>query len=57
MFYFKENSIQMSQLQEAAWRSLHPALHCGETTMKFRAMGPGATDLQLDTGVVTVKIN
>ncbi|XP_062259491.1 uncharacterized protein LOC133967844 [Platichthys flesus] len=35
---------------EGAWRRLNPALHCGQTKMKFTAMGPGAADLQLDIG-------
>lgn len=48
----------MSQLKditanEAAWRRLNATLHCGETKMKLKAMGPGAADLQLDMGIVT----
>ncbi|XP_034469744.1 uncharacterized protein LOC117778350 [Hippoglossus hippoglossus] len=35
---------------EGAWRRLNPTLHCGQTKMKFKAMGPGAADLQLDIG-------
>ncbi|XP_039998600.1 leucine-rich repeat extensin-like protein 2 isoform X2 [Xiphias gladius] len=46
---------QTSQLKdamanEAAWRRLNPTLHCGQTKMKLKAMGPGAANLQLDTG-------
>ena len=37
---------------EGAWRRLNPALHCGQTKMKFKAMGPGSADLQLDIGIV-----
>lgn len=48
----------MSQLKditanEEAWRRLNATLHCGETKMKLKAMGPGAADLQLDMGIVT----
>ncbi|XP_074507334.1 uncharacterized protein LOC141777189 [Sebastes fasciatus] len=35
---------------EAAWRRLNCSLHCGQSKMKLRAMGPGAADLQLDMG-------
>ncbi|KAG7229307.1 hypothetical protein INR49_012965 [Caranx melampygus] len=46
---------QMSQLKdimanEAAWRRLNATLHCGQTQMKLKAMGPGAADLQLNMG-------
>lgn len=49
---------QASQLKEvmaneAAWKRLNPTLHCGQTKMKFKAMGPGAVDLQLNIGIVT----
>ncbi|CAK6969462.1 Hypothetical predicted protein [Scomber scombrus] len=48
-------SEQASQLandmaHEAAWKHLNPALHCGQSKMKFKAMGPGAAALQLDMG-------
>ncbi|XP_018532225.1 uncharacterized protein LOC108883498 isoform X2 [Lates calcarifer] len=50
-----EMSEQTSQLKEvlpneAVWRHLNPTLHCGQTQMKLKAMGPGAADLQLDMG-------
>lgn len=57
-FTFKGVLEQMSQLEgamakEAAWKRLSLSLHCGENTMKLKALGPGAADLQLDMGTVT----
>lgn len=54
----KGMSEQTSQLEdnmadEAAWRRLNPSLHCGQSKMKIKAMGPGAADLKLDMGNVT----
>nr|XP_046265339.1 adhesive plaque matrix protein-like [Scatophagus argus] len=35
---------------EAAWMRLKASLQCGPNKMEFKAMGPGAADLQLDMG-------
>ena len=40
-------------VDEAAWRRLNISLTCGQGKMKFKAMGPGASDFQLDMGITT----
>ncbi|XP_034468954.1 uncharacterized protein LOC117777946 [Hippoglossus hippoglossus] len=45
-------TLQLNEVManEGAWKRLNPALRCGQTKMKFKAMGPGAADLQLNIG-------
>ncbi|XP_040911549.1 adhesive plaque matrix protein-like [Toxotes jaculatrix] len=47
-----EQALQLKDVmaKEAAWRRLNPTLHCGQTKMKLKVMGPEAAALQLDMG-------
>ncbi|MEQ2276519.1 hypothetical protein XENORESO_003737 [Xenotaenia resolanae] len=44
------NSKEDNMIEGTAWRSSNSSLHCGRNKMKFKMMGPGATELQLDMG-------
>ncbi|MEY6296630.1 hypothetical protein WJF85_29745, partial [Salmonella enterica subsp. enterica serovar Corvallis] len=44
------DSKEDNMIEATAWRSSNSSLHCGRNKMKFKVMGPGATELQLDMG-------
>ncbi|XP_058496460.1 uncharacterized protein LOC131466890 [Solea solea] len=48
--FAQESQLDEVMANKAAWELLNPTLRCGQTKMKFKAMGPGAADLQLDIG-------
>ncbi|KAG7526458.1 hypothetical protein JOB18_040404 [Solea senegalensis] len=48
--FAQESQLNEVMANKAAWELLNPTLCCGQTKMKFKAMGPGAADLQLDIG-------
>ncbi|XP_042353750.1 adhesive plaque matrix protein-like [Plectropomus leopardus] len=46
----RTSQLEDNMANDTAWRRLNPSLHCGQSKMKLKAMGPGAADLKLDMG-------
>ncbi|XP_059200827.1 adhesive plaque matrix protein-like [Centropristis striata] len=46
----EQTSQQGDNMAEAAWRRMSVSLHCGQSKMKIKAMGPGSVNLELAMG-------